>query len=177
VLDQAYFEYIDDADYADGIALFREGRRLAVLRTFSKIYGLAGLRVGWAVAPADVVIATSKVRRAFDVTAQAQAAALASLDDAAEIARRRELNATGRERLAEILRGHALEPVEPAWGNFLFADVGGGRAMFERLQREGVIVRPLDGFGAPDAIRVSVGTPEENELFAAALGHVLSGVS
>ena len=81
VLDQAYFEYIDDPDYADGIELFREGRRLVVLRTFSKIYGLAGLRVGWAVAPADVATATSKVRRAFDVAATAQAAALASLDD------------------------------------------------------------------------------------------------
>ena len=76
VLDQAYFEYIDDPDYADGIELFREGRRLVVLRTFSKIYGLAGVRVGWAVAPADVVTATAKVRRAFDVTATAQAAAL-----------------------------------------------------------------------------------------------------
>src|SRR5581483_2759354 len=129
----AYFEYIDDPDYVDGIELFRDGRRLVVLRTFSKIYGLAGLRVGWAVAPADVVTATSKVRRAFDVTAQAQAAALASLGDPAEIARRRELNATGRERLAEILRGHGLAPVEPSLGNFLFADVGGGRALFERL--------------------------------------------
>jgi histidinol-phosphate aminotransferase len=177
VIDQAYFEYIDDPDYVDGLGLFREGRRLVVLRTFSKIYGLAGLRVGWAVAPPDVATATSKVRRAFDVTATAQAAALASLDDPQEIARRRELNATGRERLAEILRSHGLEPVEPARGNFLFADVGGGRELFERLLREGVIVRPLDGFGAPEAIRVSVGTPEENELFAVALGHVLSGVS
>jgi histidinol-phosphate aminotransferase len=147
------------------------------LRTFSKIYGLAGLRVGWAVAPADVVTATSKVRRAFDVAATAQAAALASLDDVQEIARRRKLNATGRDRLAEILRAHGLEPAVPARGNFLFADVGGGRALFGRLQREGVIVRPLDGFGAPEAIRVSVGTPEENETFAVALGHVLSGVS
>jgi len=177
VLDQAYFEYIDDPDYVDGIELFRDGRRLVVLRTFSKIYGLAGLRVGWAVAPADVVTATSKVRRAFDVTAQAQAAALASLDDPGEIVRRRELNATGRERLGEILRGHGVEPVGHARGNFLFADVGGGRPMFERLQHEGVIVRPLDGFGAPEAIRVSVGTPEENEFFAVALGHVLSSVS
>jgi histidinol-phosphate aminotransferase len=124
-----------------------------------------------------VVTATSKVRRAFDVAAAAQAAALASLDDPAEIARRRELNATGRDRLAEILRAHGLEPVGPSLGNFLFVDVGGGRAMFERLQREGVIVRPLDSFGAPEAIRVSVGTPEENEVFAVALGHVLSGVS
>ena len=177
ILDQAYFEYIDDPDYVDGLDLFREGRRIVVLRTFSKIYGLAGLRVGWGVAPADVVTATSKVRRAFDVSSAGQAAALASLDDPAEIERRRELNATGRRRLAEILRGHGLEPVEPALGNFLFAEVGQGRELFERLLREGVIVRPLDGFGAPEAIRVSVGTPEENELFAAALGQVLSGVS
>jgi histidinol-phosphate aminotransferase len=177
VLDQAYFEYIDDPDYADGLELFRDGRRLVVLRTFSKIYGLAGLRVGWAAGPTDVAEATSKVRRAFDVAATAQAAALASLDDAEEIARRRELNRSGRQRLAEILRGHGLEPAEPARGNFLFAEVGGGRALFEQLLREGVIVRPLDGFGAPSAIRVSVGTPEENEVFAVALGHVLSGVS
>jgi histidinol-phosphate aminotransferase len=177
VLDQAYFEYIDDPEYADGLELFREERRIAVLRTFSKIYGLAGLRVGWAVAPADVVTATSKVRRAFDVAATAQTAASASLDDADELARRRALNAAGRDRLGEILRDHGLEPAGPAVGNFLFVDVGGGRELFERLQREGVIVRPLDGFGAPKAIRVTVGTPEENEVFATALGHVLSGVS
>ena len=177
VVDQAYFEYIDDPDYVDAIELFRQGRRIVVLRTFSKIYGLAGLRVGWAVAPADVATATSKVRRAFDVSATAQAAALASLDDPQEIARRRELNATGRDRLAEILRGHGLEPAGAARGNFLFADVGGGRELFERLLREGVIVRPLDGFGAPEGIRVTVGAPDENEAFAVALGHVLSGVS
>jgi histidinol-phosphate aminotransferase len=177
VLDQAYFEYIDDPDYVDGLDLFREGRRVVVLRTFSKIYGLAGLRVGWGVAPADVVTATSKVRRAFDVTSIAQAAALASLDDPQEIARRRELNAVGRERLAEILRAHGLEPVEPACGNFLFVEVGNGRELFERLLRQGVVVRPLDGFGAPQAIRVSVGTPEEIELFNVAFGHVLSSVS
>lgn len=177
VLDQAYFEYIDDPDYADGIKLFREGRRLVVLRTFSKIYGLAGLRVGWAVAPADVVAATSKVRRAFEITSLAQTAALASLDDPEEIARRRALNRQGRERLAEIIRERGLEPARPAYGNFLFVEVGDGRDVFERLLREGVIVRPLSGFGAPDAIRVSVGTPEENELFAVAFGHVLLGVS
>ncbi|HET7572937.1 MAG TPA: histidinol-phosphate transaminase [Gaiellaceae bacterium] len=177
VLDQAYFEYIDDPDYADGMQLYREGRRVAVLRTFSKIYGLAGERVGYGVAPADVVAATSKVRRAFDVTATAQAAALASLDGAAELARRRELNRAGRDRLEEILRGHGLRPAGPARGNFLYVEVGDGAGIFERLLRAGVIVRPLAGFGAPGAIRVSVGTPEENEAFAAAFGHVLSGVS
>jgi histidinol-phosphate aminotransferase len=178
VLDQAYFEYIDDPDYPDGVEeAFKAGRPVVVLRTFSKIYGLAGLRVGYGIAPSAVVAATSKVRRAFEIDAIAQAAALASLGDDVEIARRRELNRSGRERLAEILRGHGLSPVGPALGNFLYVEVGDGRDVFERLLREGVIVRPLSGFGAPGAIRVSVGTPEEIEFFAVALGHVLSGVS
>jgi histidinol-phosphate aminotransferase len=178
VLDQAYFEYIDDPDYADGIEeVFKEGRRVVVLRTFSKIYGLAGLRVGYGVAPEDVVVATSKVRRAFDVTATAQAAAVASIGQADELGRRRAANAAGRARLENALRGHGLEPAGPALGNFVFVDVGDGRALFERLLREGVIVRPLASFGAPEAIRVSVGTEDENAFFATALGHVLSGVS
>ena len=178
VLDQAYFEYIDDPDYADGVEEhFKRGRRLVVLRTFSKVYGLAGLRVGYGVAPADVVAATSKVRRAFDVTATAQAAALASLGDERELARRREANAAGRAQLETMLREHGLHPAGPALGNFLFADVGDGRVVFEQLLAQGVIVRPLTGFGAPEAIRVSVGTADDNAAFAAALGHVLSGVS
>jgi histidinol-phosphate aminotransferase len=178
VLDQAYFEYIDDPDYADGVEEhFKQRERVVVLRTFSKIYGLAGLRVGYGIAPPDVVVATSKVRRAFDVTATAQAAALASMADDEEIARRRAQNATGRAALESTLREHGLEPVGPALGNFVYAEVGDGRALFEQLLRQGVIVRPLTGFGAPGAIRVSVGTPEENGIFAAALGHVLSRVS
>jgi histidinol-phosphate aminotransferase len=178
VLDQAYFEYIDDPDYADGIEEhFKAGRRLVVLRTFSKIYGLAGLRVGYGVAPADVVVATSKVRRAFDVTSTAQAAALASIGDDAELARRRAANAAGRAELEAAFRSHGAVPVGPSLGNFLYAEVGDGRAVFEELLRQGVIVRPLGSFGAPEAIRVTVGTSEENAFFAEALGHVLSGVS
>jgi histidinol-phosphate aminotransferase len=178
VVDQAYFEYVDDPDYLDGVAeLFKQGRRVAVLRTFSKIYGLAGLRVGYGIAPTDVVTATSKVRRAFDVAATAQAAALASIGDEQELARRRAFNAAGRETLGETLRANGLEPARPALGNFLYAEVGDGAALFDRLLRQGVIVRPLAGFGAPEAIRVTVGTPEENDFFAASLGLVLSGVS
>jgi histidinol-phosphate aminotransferase len=178
VLDQAYFEYIDDLDHVDCVAAhFHAGRRVVVLRTFSKIYGLAGLRVGYGIAPADVVAETTKVRRAFDVTATAQAAALASIGNDAELARRRDANARGREQLAATLREHGLAPAGPAFGNFLYVEVGDGRALYEQLLRQGVIVRPLAGFGAPDAIRVSVGTAEENETFAGALGHVLSGVS
>ena len=147
------------------------------MRTFSKIYGLAGLRIGYGIAPADVVAATGKVRRAFDVTATAQAAALASIGDDAEIARRRAENARGRAQLDARLREHGIEPAGPALGNFLFAEVGDGRALFEQLLRQGVVVRPLEGFGAPGAIRVSIGTAEENAFFSDALGHVLSGVS
>jgi histidinol-phosphate aminotransferase len=178
VLDQAYFEYIDDPDYPDGIAeYFGRGRRVLVLRTFSKIYGLAGLRVGYGVGPPDVVTAIGKVKRAFDVTATAQAGALASIGDTKEVERRRALTAHGREQLLEILRAHGLEPVEPAVANFVYVEVGDGRALFEQLLRQGVIVRPLDGFGAPHAIRITVGTEDDHELLAAALSRVLSSVS
>jgi histidinol-phosphate aminotransferase len=176
VLDQAYFEYVDDADYPDGIERYaKAGRNVLVLRTFSKIYGLAGLRVGYGIGPAEVVAAIGKVRRAFDVTAPAQEAALASLGDAAEIARRRALNADGRVALEAALRRHGLEPAPNAVANFLYAEVGEDAApLFDALLHEGAIVRPCRGFGAPGAIRVTVGTPEENAFFADALGRVLA---
>ena len=179
VLDQAYFEYVDDPGYPDGIEEYvKAGRRVVVLRTFSKIYGLAGLRVGYAVGPEAIVTAIGKVKRAFDVTTAAQEAALASLDAASELERRRRVNAEGRAQLERILREHDLDPPGPAVANFLFAEVGeDARPLFEALLREGVIVRPAGGFGAPGAIRVSVGTPEENELFGQALGRVLATAS
>ena len=175
VLDQAYLEYIDDPDYPDGIEEYlKRGRRVAILRTFSKIYGLAGLRVGYALAAAPVVSAVNKVKRAFDVTSPAQEAALASLDAADELDRRRRANGEERPKLAEALCERGLEPAGPAVANFLFAEVGeDSRPLFERLLREGVIVRPTHGFGAPHAIRVTVGTSEENAVFAEALGRVM----
>ena len=172
VLDQAYFEYIDDPEYADGKDYLKAGRKAVVLRTFSKIYGLAGLRVGYAVAPEEVVTAIGKVRRAFDVNSAAQAAALASLDAPDELARRRGVNAEGLVQLERIMREHGLDPPGSV-ANFLFAEIGeDSRPLFEQLLREGVIVRPAGGFGAPGAIRVTVGTSEENELFGEALGRV-----
>jgi histidinol-phosphate aminotransferase len=179
VLDQAYAEYIDDPDYPDGIEDYvKQGHRAVVLRTFSKIYGLAGLRVGYGVGPAELVTAIGKTRRAFDLTTPAQAAALASLDSPGELARRRDENAARRPELERILRSHGLEPVGPAVGNFVYVDVGeDARPLFERLLREGVIVRPLHGFGAPDAIRVSVGTADEHTFLNDALGRVVSGAA
>jgi histidinol-phosphate aminotransferase len=177
VLDEAYFEYVDKPDYPDGIEEHFKvgGRRVLVLRTFSKIYGLAGLRVGYGIGPRPVVDAIKKVRNAFDINQTAQDAALASLDGEAEIARRRALTTEGRARLAEACAELGLAVASPPVANFVCAEVGeDSRPVFEGLLREGVIVRPLAPFGAPGAIRVTVGTPEENELFAAALGRVVA---
>lgn len=174
VLDQAYLEYIDRADYPDAIEEYHKaGRRVLVLRTFSKIYGLAGLRVGYGVGDPETIAAIGKVRRAFDVGTSAQAAALASLDGRAELERRRALTASGREELVATLRRHGLEPVGPAVANFVYVEVGeDARPLFEALLREGAIVRPLAAFGAPGALRITVGTPEENDFFAGALASV-----
>ena len=176
VLDQAYAEYIDDPDYPDGVeGYLKQGRRTVVLRTFSKIYGLAGLRVGYALAPAPLVTAIGKVRRAFDITTPAQEAALASLDSPGELERRRRENAAGRAELEAILRQRGLDPLGPAVANFLFVEIAeDSRPFFEQLLREGVIVRPTHGFGAPGAVRVTVGTHEEHELLAEALTRVLA---
>ncbi len=175
VVDQAYFEYIDEPGYDDAVERYlAQGKRVAVLRTFSKIYGLAGLRVGYAVAPKPVVAAMAKVRRPFDVTTPAQVAAIASIGERVEITRRRRVNAEGLARLEQILRDQGFDPV-PSVGNFIYVDTGGDAAnLFERLLREGVIVRPLNGFGSTTAIRISVGTPEELEELAAALSRVLA---
>ena len=172
VLDQAYFEYIDDPDYADGIEYVKAGRSVLVLRTFSKIYGLAGLRIGYGVGPPEIVTAIGKVRRPFDLSTPAQEAALASLDDAAEVARRRGLNDEGRAVLAATLAEH-FDVAGPSVANFVFAEgAEESHALFDALLREGVIVRPTAGFGAPHGIRVSVGTPDDNAFFAAALARV-----
>ena len=174
VIDQAYFEYVDEPEYPDAIEEYaKAGRRVFVLRTFSKIYGLAGLRVGYGIGAAALVTALGKTRRAFDVTADAQAAALASLDAPTELDRRRAVNAEGRAALERTLREHGLEPAGPAVANFLYAEVGeDARPFFEALLRLGVIVRPLHGFGAPGAVRVTVGTPEENALLGEALSRL-----
>jgi histidinol-phosphate aminotransferase len=174
VIDQAYFEYVDDPEYPDVVAEhFVFGRRVVVLRTFSKIYGLAGLRVGYAVGPRNVCEGMAKVRRPFDITTMAQVAALASLEEDVEVARRREQNTRGRAELIRILERHGLGPAAGAVANFVYVDLDGNAAtLFERLLREGVIIRPLAGFGAPEAVRISVGTPDELEFLDAALGRI-----
>jgi histidinol-phosphate aminotransferase len=174
VVDQAYFEYIDDPEYPDAIDEYaRRGHRVVVLRTFSKIYGLAGFRVGYGVGPAELISGIRKVQRAFDVSSTGQEAALASLADEEELARRRQVNREAMARLEEILRNEGFEPATPALGNFQFVEVGeDAEALNAALLRQGVIVRPMGAFGAPTALRITAGTPEEIDFLAEALAAV-----
>jgi histidinol-phosphate aminotransferase len=161
VLDEAYFEYVDDPEYPDGASeQLARGRRCVVLRTFSKIYGLAGFRVGYGLCPPDVAAACLKVKNAFDVTQSALDAALASLDAREEVERRRSQTREGRERLAAGLLERGFDPLEGV-ANFLCVDVGDGAAFAARLERQGVIVRPLGPFGDPASVRISVGSGDE----------------
>jgi histidinol-phosphate aminotransferase len=177
VIDQAYFEYVDDPEYIDAVETYvKAGCNVLVVRTFSKIYGLAGLRIGYGVGPEALVREMHKVRRAFDMSTTSQEAALASLDNAAEIERRRVATIEARAELWRILESHGLLPVGPAVGNFLYADTGEDAApLFESLLREGVIVRPLAGFGAPEAVRITVGTAEDHAVLDRALSAVVGG--
>ena len=174
VLDEAYAEYADPEP--EGPALLREGApRLCVLRTFSKVYGLAALRVGYALAAPDVADALDRVRPIFNVNQPAQEAALASLGEREAVVLRVEHARRSRALLFAIMAAAGLDP-EPSQANFVYADVpgGDGAGLARRLlHEEGILVRELPGFGAPAGIRVTVGTDEENAAFAVALGRVI----
>jgi histidinol-phosphate aminotransferase len=176
VVDEAYFEYLPPGGH-DAAALVAEGRVMACMRTFSKAFGLAGLRVGYMVAPRALVSALGVVRNVFDVTGPAQAAAVASLAEADEhLPERISLNASERAMTASGLRALGLEPL-PSTANFLLFDLGSperAQAVNAALLRRGVIVRPARAFGAPSCIRVTIGWPEENARFLAAAAEALA---
>lgn len=171
VMDEAYIEYADAPDFPDSMKLRHLRERLFVVRTFSKIYGLAGLRVGYAVGPRNLVDYVNRVRAPFNVSALAQAAAIAALDDQEHLERSRELNRRERARLtAELARLGA--DVAPSQANFVLADFGRpARPLYEALLRKGVIVRPFGNL--PSSLRITVGTPTENDRLLAALAEVL----
>ena len=174
VVDEAYFEYASAADYPDAIAHLSRRARLVALRTFSKIYGLAGLRVGYAVASAELCDYVNRIRLPFNVAAPAQAAALAALDDAAHVTRARQGNDAELPRLAAALAGLGLE-VLPSQTNFLLVGFGArdGRQLYDRLLRAGVIVRPMGGYGLGHHLRITVGTPDENARLVEAVRELL----
>ena len=173
VIDEAYIEYVSPELVPDSLRHVRQGRWVIILRTFSKIYGLAGLRIGYGIAPAPMVELLDRVRAPFNVNALAQRAALAALDDEDHVARSRNVNEQGKAYLStEMNRLGLLYP--PSAANFLLVDVRrDGRAVAKALLREGVIVRPMGGPSLPTHIRVSIGTPHENERFIQALKAVL----
>jgi histidinol-phosphate aminotransferase len=173
VMDEAYVEFLDDP--VDLVSLVRLGARknLLLMRTFSKIYGLAGLRVGHGLGTPELIAALEKVRQPFNVNLLAQVAALAALDDTEHVRRTRQNNFTGLEFFGRELRALKLEYV-PSAANFVLVRTGRGREVFHALQKLGVITRPMDGYQLPEWIRISVGTPEENRRCLAALKTVLA---
>ena len=174
VLDEAYLDYVEAADFPDGLELLKGGKSLAVLRTFSKIHGLAGMRIGYAATLKDVAAVLESVRSPFNTSVPAQAAALAALGDTAHVARSRTENARGARFLQDELRRRGVGFV-PTVANFLLVRTGmSGEDLHQRLLRLGVIVRPMEAYGYPDGIRVSIGTGEELRKFLEALDRVLA---
>jgi histidinol-phosphate aminotransferase len=174
VLDEAYVEFVNMPGFQDSLALRKKYTNLVVLRTFSKIYGLAGLRLGYGLARPDVVEYIDRVRAPFNVNLVAQAAGVAALGDLEHRERSRALVREERPFLAAGLASVGATVV-PSQGNFILADFPGrpGKALFEDLLREGVVVRPMGGYGFPNAQRVTVGLRRENEKCLAALRKVL----
>jgi histidinol-phosphate aminotransferase len=173
VADEAYFEFVRDRDYPDSLG-YHDGQRLIVtLRTFSKIFGLAGLRVGYAVARPDIIRMLHNVRQPFNVTSLGQIAVLAGMDDDDHVRNTLRMNAEGIAYLeGEFARlGIAYVPTN---ANFILADVGDGQAVFERMLKLGVIVRPMGGYGLPRHVRITVGLEAENRQLVATLAKVLT---
>lgn len=174
VLDEAYADFVTDPRYPDSPALVRDGQPVVVLRTFSKAYGLAGLRVGFALCPPPVAAALWQVREAFATNRVAEAAAEAALADTEHYARTRGMIVEGRRALARALAEMGLEVV-PSEANYLWVKAGvPSTELAPRLAREGVLIRPGHLWGLPSFIRVSVGTADQNERFVEALQRVLA---
>jgi len=174
VLDEAYIHYAASMGLRDSVEAYRRRKNLLILRTFSKVYGLAGLRIGYAIGRPELLSAMNKLKTPFNTSGVAQAAALASLDDKEHVRRCIETNAAERKRLCEGLAKLGLRPV-PSETNFVFLPVGpGAKAISDDLLHLGVIVRPLGWMGFPEAIRISVGTAQENDKLFEALGRVLA---
>ncbi len=173
VLDEAYIEYQHNAEAVDGMALLSDFRNLIITRTFSKAWGLAALRVGYAIAHPEITDILNRVRQPFNVNAMALAAATAVLEDEDYLHRSVEMNAAGMLQLEQGFDRLGLSYI-PSRGNFVCVDTQqDGAALYQRLLREGVIVRPVANYGMPNHLRVSIGLAEENARFLEAMAKVL----
>ncbi|HEX9263127.1 MAG TPA: histidinol-phosphate transaminase [Candidatus Binatia bacterium] len=168
IVDEAYFEYVTDPSYPDSLEYHAEDRAILTVRTFSKLYGLAGLRIGYGVGAKALIALMQRVRQPFNVNAPAQWAALAAVDDAEHVKRSLEANREGLAYLQKEFTRLGLAFV-PSSANFILVQVGKGQEVFEQLLRRGVIVRPMAGYKFPEHVRVTVGTMPENRKFIEAL--------
>jgi len=181
VLDEAYYDFAQyfavarGVEYSRALEYVRQGRNVVVLRTFSKAHGLAGVRVGYGLGPAELIGYFRRMRTTFSVSVMAQAAASAALEDAGHIQQALENNAEQSALLSNAIFSMGYH-VSTTWGNFLYCELGGDAgAIASALQVEGVIIRPLGAWGAPTAIRVTVGTPDQNQIFLKAFKKVMDG--
>ena len=181
VLDEAYYEFAAHfaakrgTKYSGSLDYVRDGRNVVVLRTFSKVHGLAGLRVGYGIANPELMTRILRQRAVYCVSSIAQAAALAALDDEAHISLTVENNTDQSERLAQALSDLGCETV-PTWANFLYCQPGQEATRFaERLALEGIAVRPLGPWGAPQAVRITIGRPDQNDALLNAITKMRSG--
>jgi len=174
VLDEAYFEYVEEPEYPNGVQLVASYPNLVVTRTFSKVYGLAGLRVGYGVSSAEIADYLNRVRPPFNTNQLALVAAEHALKDNEHLRKSIELNREGMKQLVTAFEQRRIEYI-PSVGNFISAKMPRpGKTVFDALLHEGVIVRPVDNYGMPDYLRVTIGTEEENNKFISALNKVLA---
>jgi histidinol-phosphate aminotransferase len=164
IVDEAYFEYVEAADYPNSLDYHQQGKALLTLRTFSKLYGLAGLRIGYGIADKKIISLMHRVRQPFNVNAAAQWGALAALDDRAHVRRSLENNRQGLEYLTLQFARLGIEYV-PSHANFILLRVGKGEDVFNHLLAQGIIVRPMAGYQFPEYLRVTIGTMDENRKF------------
>jgi histidinol-phosphate aminotransferase len=173
VMDEAYIDFLDSPADLLPLVRSREKPNLILMRTFSKIYGLAGLRLGYGVGHPELISALEKIRQPFNINSLIQAGAIAALDDDEHLDRTRQNNAAGLQFFEKELRALSLEFI-PSAANFILVKVPDGQKIFEAMQRLGVITRPMGGYKLPEWIRITVGTPEENRRCLAALKDSLS---
>lgn len=164
IVDEAYFEYVEAADYPNSLDYHQQGKALLTLRTFSKLYGLAGLRIGYGIADKEIISLMHRVRQPFNVNAPAQWGALAALDDREHVRRSLETNRQGLQYLTAEFARLGIEYV-PSHANFILLRVGKGEDVFNRLLAQGIIVRPMAGYQFPEYLRVTIGTMDENRKF------------
>ncbi|HEX9456812.1 MAG TPA: histidinol-phosphate transaminase [Candidatus Acidoferrum sp.] len=177
VLDEAYCDYVERTDYSRSLERVRQGHNLLVLRTFSKVHGLAGLRLGYGIGPAEFLAEINKLRTPFNTSNLAQAAALAALDDYEHVRRSIRSNREGLQQMQAGLAALDIQAI-PSFANFVLVELGtDANPVSEELLKLGVIVRPMRWMRFPNAIRVTVGTREENEKFLRAMAQIRASVT